>query len=222
MIKYEDIVNENTINIFADASIRTMNNETIGCPGIVVLLDKNIIHKEYRILRKTTNSESELYAIYMAINYALQYNGTKTINIFSDSQFAVYGLREWIFKWLCNMNNDTLFNSSRKEVAHQNLFMNIVYTILDNNLQVSLYHNRGHFTKNKVKEFVKLFKKHNFLREEIEFKLAFVIIDCNNMVDSMTREVLYKNFKLEPPLLLPEYMARNDLDMSHYKELLNI
>lgn len=222
MIKYDNVVNEYTVNIFADASIRTINNETIGCPGIVVILDKNIIHQDTRILRNTTNSEAELYAIYMAINYALQYNGTKVINIFSDSQFAVYGLREWIFKWLNNIKDDTLFNSSKKEVAHQTLFMNIVYTILNNNLKVSIYHNRGHFPKTKIKEFVKLFKKHNFLHDDIEFKLGYFIIEYNDMVDKITRELLHNNLKLEDPLLLMQYMARDDLDMNYYKELLNI
>ena len=123
MIKYKDVFNEKTLNIFSDASIYNHNGETIGAPGIVAVIGNNIINKETRILRDTTNSESELYGIYMAIQFALQYRDkVEVINIFSDSQFAVFGLREWIFKWVNNIQNDRLYNSSKKEVAHQNLF----------------------------------------------------------------------------------------------------
>ena len=223
MIKYSSIFNDKTLNIFTDASVLNKPSEIIGAPGFVAVIGNNVIHHNEIILRESTNNESELYAIYMAIQYAL-FNRDKVevINIFSDSQFAIYGLREWIFSWINNIKNDRLYNSSNKLVANQKLFMNIVYTILYYDLKVSLYHNRGHFKYNQVKEFVKLFTKHNFLNDYLEFAAAYTIIHYNDMVDNNTRSLLHRTGQFPLKLEIPDYFARNDLDLNRYKELLNI
>lgn len=222
MIKYEDVFNDKTLNIFTDASVYKNGNETIGAPGYVAVIGNQIVSQDTRILRESTNNESELYAVYLAIQYAL-FNRDKVevINIFSDSQFAIFGLREWIFNWMNGIRDDRLYNSSNKLVANQHLFMNIIYTILGNNLKVSLYHNRGHFKYNQVKEFIRLFSKHNFLNDHIDFGTAYTIIHFNDMVDNNTRSLL-RTGNFPPKLEMPDYLARNDIDMNRYKELLNI
>lgn len=223
MIKYDNIFNDKTLNIFTDASVLNKPGEIIGSPGYVAVIGNNVIHHNEIILRQSTNNESELYAIYMAIQFALlNRDKVEVINIFSDSQFAVFGLREWIFNWLNNIRDDKLYNSSQKLVANQKIFMNIIYTILFYDLKVSFYHNRGHFKYNQVKEFVRLFTKHNFLNDYLEFPAAYTIIHYNDMVDNNTRSLLHKTKQFPPKLEIPEYLARNDLDMNHYKELLNI
>ena len=222
MLHCNQIFNNKTLNIFTDASMRTFKNEVIGAPGYVAVIGNEIVYEDIRILRQSTNSESELYAIYMAIQYALvNRHKVQVINIFSDSQFAIYGLREWIFGWMHNIRNDRIYNSSKKEVAHQNIFMSIIYTILQYDLQINLYHNRGHFTETKIKQFIELFKVHNFLCEYIDFDTARMIMKYNNHIDIATRTKLY-NCSLPDKLQIPDYLARNDLDMNHYKELLNI
>ena len=223
MIHFNQIFNEKTLNIFTDASMRTFKNEIIGAPGYVAVIGDTMVYEDIRILRESTNSESELYAIYMAIQYALlNRDKVQVINIFSDSQFAIYGLREWIFNWVNNIRNDRLYNSSKKEVAHQTIFMSIIYTILQYNLQISFYHNRGHFTETKIDEFRKLFRKHNFLNDDIDLNTARKIMICNNYIDGITRSKLYSTYNLPDKLQIPDYLARNDLDMNHYKKLLNI
>jgi hypothetical protein len=145
------------------------------------------------------------------------------INIFSDSQFAVFGLREWIFGWLNNIKNDRLYNSSDRMVANQKIFMNIIYTILDNNLNVSFYHNRGHFKQSQVDLFIELFTKHNFLNDSIDRKTALAIMYYNDMIDNLTRNIIRNtNIFKYPKLDILDYLARNDLDINHYKKLLNI
>lgn len=224
MIKYNEIFNDKTLNIFTDASVLKTEKETIGAPGYVAVIDQSIVDQRNMILRESTNNESELYAIYMAIQYALQNRDkVEVINIFSDSQFSVYGLREWIFSWLNNIKGDRLYNSSGKEVANQKIFMNIIYTILDNDLKVSFYHNRGHFIFPKDTErFAKLFTKHNFLNDYIDNVAVCLIIHFNDIVDNNTRTLLHDLTQFPPRLEIPDYMARNDLDINHYKELLNI
>lgn len=224
MINYKTIFNNKTLNIFTDASVLNKRDETIGAPGYVAVIGEEIVDKNAIILRDSTNNESEIYAIYMAIQYAL-YNRNKVeiINIFSDSQFAIFGLREWIFSWLNNIKNDRLYNSTGKEVANQKIFMNIIYTILYYNLSISFYHNRGHFKNEQVKEFIKLFTKHNFLNDYIDYQTAYKIIYFNNEVDNNTRSLLHNTKLVLPPKLeIQDYLARNDLDINRYKELLNI
>lgn len=223
MIKYKDIFNEKTLNIFTDASVLNKKDEIIGSPGYVAVIGETIADQKSIILRDSTNNESELYAIYMAIQFALcNRDKVEIINIFSDSQFAIYGLREWIFSWLNNIQNDRLYNSSHKEVANQKLFMNIIYTILLYNLKVNFYHNRGHFKQNQVKEFIKLFTKHNFLNDFIDYQIAYKIMYYNDMVDNNTRSLLHNTQQFPPKLEITDYLARSDLDVNHYKELLNI
>ena len=223
MIKYNDIFNDKTLNIFTDASVYKTKNETLGAPGYVAVIGENIVDEKSIILRESTNNESELYAIFMAIQFALLYREkVQVINIFSDSQFSVYGLREWIFSWINNIRNDRLYNSSGKMVANQHIFMNIIYTILYYDLKVSFYHNRGHFRYDQVEKFRELFTKHNFLNDYIDAQTAHKIIFYNDRVDNNTRSLLHKTKPFPIKLEIPDYLARNDLDLNHYKKLLNI
>lgn len=223
MIRYNSIFNDKTLNIFTDASVLKLKGETIGSPGYVAVVGENIVSERSEILRNSTNNESEVYAILMAIQLAF-YNKDKfqVINIFSDSQFAVYGLREWIFKWVNNIRDDRLHNYAGALVANQKLFMNIIYTILDNDLRINFYHNRGHFKNSQVREFVRLFTKHNFLNDYIDYQSAYKIMYYNDRVDNNTRSLLHNTNQFPPKLEILDYLARSDLDMNHYKELLNI
>jgi hypothetical protein len=44
----------------------------------------------------------------------------------------------------------------------------------------------------------------------------------NNIVDNNTRTLLHNTEVFPNKLEIPDYLARNDLDINHYKELLNI
>lgn len=224
MIKYGDIFNDATLNIFTDASMLNNPNETVGAPGYVAVIGFFIVNEDIQILRESSNSESELYAIYMAIQFAIKNrNEVKAINIFSDSQFAIFGLREWIFNWCSNIKNDKIYNSAKKEVAHQSIFMSIVSTIIAYDLKVSFYHNRGHFSLNQINKFIYLFTKHNMLNDYIDEATAKTIIYYNGKIDKDTRNLLAENSNYLPEKLqMLQYNARNDLDLDHYRELLNI
>ena len=104
------------------------------------------------------------------------------------------------------------------------LCMNIIETILYNNLEVRIYHNRGHFRKTpaKVKKFIESFTRHNFLGDSIDEETACNIIYYNDMIDNYTRSMLQDPSTFPDKLNIPDYLARNDLDLNHYKELLNI
>lgn len=222
MIKFESIFNDNTLNIFTDASMYNTKEENIGAPGFVAVIGNKIIAKDAIILRESTNNESEIYAINMGIQFALaNRDKVKVINLFSDSQFAVFGLREWIFKWMNNIKDDRIYNSSGKLVANQHIFMNIIYTILEYNLEINIYHNRGHFSKSQIREFISLFTKHNFLNDYIDYRTASSIMYYNDIVDNYTRDLL-KQKVFPQKLEIPDYAVFEDLDIKQYKKLLNI
>ena len=232
MIDYERVFNPYTLNIFTDASMNNVNGETIGVPGFVAVnSNDNIpynVKSSSQVLRQTTNNECELYAIHLAVIEAI-YNmdNYRVINIFSDSQFSVFGLREWIFDWKKNIRDGIMYNSSNKPVANQSLFMSIIYNILAYDLHINIYHTRGHFNDNKVDEFIESFTKHNFLNDFIDERLAKEIIKYNNEADHFTRDrvKLLKQKILDtmyPPLLIPQYDADSNINLNRYKKLLNI
>ena len=124
--------NSNTLNIFTDASIKQVGQETVGCAGAFCVAgkDRTIINQTNRILRYATNNSSEITAVKLGIDLAIDYrNDFDTINLFSDSKICIYGLREWIFNWIDNMSNGVLYNSSNTEVANQEMFKKIINLI---------------------------------------------------------------------------------------------
>ncbi len=228
MIQYTDVFNQDTMNIFTDASIYYHGKETIGLPGYIVVIGNRIIDSRVEVLRQSTNSQSELYAIKMAVDYAVRnryvYN-PKVINVFSDSSVSIYSLREWIFKWLAKSRNDTFYNSSNVEVYHRNIIMSIINTIMENNMPINLYHNRGHQNPRNPKQmnnFIKRFREMNFLNDDISRELATSIMMYNNSIDHMTRKYINMvDISSVPVLAIPDYYAYN-FDTTTYRKLLNI
>ena len=105
IITKDTLFNDRTLNIFTDASIVKIENETIGCAGNNIVANNTIIDQPRLIYRNSTNNNSEIAAIHMAVVNALNYRHQfETINIFSDSKICIYGLREWIFNWIADEN----------------------------------------------------------------------------------------------------------------------
>ena len=204
----KDIFNPETLNIFTDASIKTIKNidETLGCPGaICVGTNLNgstyIIDEAYFIERHATNNSSEIKAVSLGISKALQYrNNFKYINLFSDSMICIHGLREWLYNWLRCIYNGTMYSSSGKPVANQQTFASILNTIVMNNLYINLYHQKGHVSvinNDSLINAANVFKKTNFIQDDISLDLISLLSGYNNMVDIRTGEQL-ENFVSRP------------------------
>jgi len=195
-MNYEDIFNKNTLNIFTDASISKIGNETVGCSGCIATTTDNygksiIVDEFYFINRDTTNNDSELKAIHAGIYKAIQYrNNYKQINLFSDSLVSVKGLKEWIFNWINNMKLGVLYGSSG-EVKNQELIKSIISDIITSQLQIKIYHQKGHI---KINDYDDLLKAQRiFLRENnITAPLELIKDLCyyNDIVDNTSRQRL--------------------------------
>jgi ribonuclease HI len=190
---------QNTLNVFCDASIDL--NKKLACAGSVIVnsaLPDYSVYNSYLIQLNATNNSAEILAIYNGIDAAIRYmywgmhNFTCPINIFSDSKISLYGLREWIYDWIARRSiNGVLYNSSGNVVANQEMFLNTARLILDNNLNINLFHQRGHlpnsqWDSNKV---ITAFSKENDLHG-IDKSDMISICHYNDYVDKTTKSII--------------------------------
>lgn len=180
----------NELNIFTDASItKTINGETVGCSGAIIE-DSSIA--SYDINRDSTNNIAEITAVLLAVRIAIA-NKDKydIINIWSDSQFTIFGLTKWIRAWVYNSVNHSLKNSSNETVKNQQLFLYIVKLILDNDIRINFYHIKGHVDTNNlnsVTHAITVFNRTN--RAPISRERIIKAATMNNIVDNNTRMIL--------------------------------
>ena len=186
----------NILEICTDASIRTFpNGRVFGCAGALCI---TTLEQDYLISQDTTNNRSELLGIYLGLKLGKRIMDERPeydrMVIYSDSQFAVFGLTRWIQGWMKTKdNNGIIYGSNGKPVKNQELFMCILSYITSNQLKVTFRHCSGHvrYTSNKMLKLAnETYYKSNgtYLRPEDVYKLAYY----NDIVDNSTREYLQK------------------------------
>lgn len=184
------------LNIFTDASItKTNNDEVIGCAGAIALEGNNIY--SFEVLRDSTNNISEITAIQLAVQLAIQnrQSADDIVHIWSDSQWAVFGLTKWIKSWVANIHNNILMSSSGEPVKNQHIFLSIIKLIIDYRLRVNFYHIKGHINTNDIKSVnnaVEVFNRSN--NASISRDKIYIAAQMNNRVDYETRNIL-KDFR---------------------------
>lgn len=194
----------NIINLFCDASIDI--DRKIACGGCVITMQDPMGAREIgsRLILQTnaTNNSSEILAIWAGVAEALklrnQYPGA-VFRLFSDSKISLYGLRDWMKNWINNSRSGrNLISSSGTPVKNQQRFIHIYNTIIENNLRIELYHQRGHVNEGRVPiniaraQFIKANKvPPEGLGLDIEYLCYY-----NDMIDNMTRDAVrnYDNY----------------------------
>lgn len=236
MLTKEMIFNDDTLNIFTDASITKLSDgETIGCFGAILIHGKDQIPIELYsdhvgIRRYSTNNDSELRGILLGVYMALRFRDSfKTINLFSDSMISIMGLKEWIFTWARNVDkNNGNMRASSGYVKNQELIERIIYTIINYNLYINLYHQHGHININKPSDIDKATK--TFIRLNNVTPTKDLMTDLsiyNDRIDNLTRDTLIdyvnsgydKLFKANNIQNLIRY-DMNIFKSSHYKKLI--
>ena len=200
MLMYDDIFNDRTLNIFTDASMTKIGNETIGCHGIIAVTTNTILERHIfsssnnlhrlGITRYSTNNDSELRGILQGIFFALEYrNNFEIINLFSDSMISIMGLKVWLNNWIKNTRNGIMYSTSG-EVLNQELIKDIIFTILNNNLSINLFHQKGHVNSKNIERAKQTFIRTNELNCDVDMKLIEIISNYNDIIDNKTRENL--------------------------------
>ena len=188
-------------NIFCDASIDT--NHKIACAGAIASDERamNSISGLRMIQTNATNNSAEILAVGLGIQLAMNIRsnggqiwegGYTQFNIYSDSKIALFGIRDWIFNWAKTQSkrDACMFSSSGTPVKNQEYYKAIVKMVVDNNLYVNFFHQRGHINVNSnasLSEAYIDFVKDNRVRPEdlgVNFMQTVVY---NNLVDEWSR-----------------------------------
>ncbi len=186
------IDNPNTINIFTDASLVRRGAEGWdACYGAEVVLNDEIIDERYRIISDTTVNNAEIKGIRAGVDLAIKYRSIypdKKFNLFSDSQVSVLGIRNRILSW--NIADNQLINKQKDCVANQDVYLDILYIILRFQLNIRIYHQKGHVDIGNINSVVNacnVFRASNMIKEKIDLELIRYISKYNNNVDNATR-----------------------------------
>lgn len=222
--------NEDTLNIFTDSSVKTMEYGFDSASSIVALLGDKKVLERVELNRNTTNNYGEMKAIYMAVETAEEINRyfkPKYINIFSDSRISVLGLKEWYKKWDAVDEEGYSITSSGNRVANQSVIWSIMRFIIDHDLHLSIYHIKGHVDPNKkgaLKDYAHKMRVINgdigagLIDEEDIRKL----IEGNDYVDKTSRDMVRISEKY-PFMLRPIERLYNFTpeEIKKYEELIN-
>lgn len=191
-ITVQNIFNQNTLNIFTDASIIKENGNFTAASGYISIIGKDIVDSDVKHLISATNNIGELVAIKMGVTSAIHlksmYPNITTINLFSDSKISIFSLREWIFNWVKKVKDRVMYNSSNIPVENQHYILSIIYLILENDLSINFYHLKSHCIISNEKHiyaFKRSFVKENRLSCNISDQLVYEFIKNNSFIDNI-------------------------------------
>jgi len=158
-IEFEDIYNNETLNIFSDASMDPQNRR--GCYGAVVVYKDTIIDQAFYTRENTTNNECEAFGLRLALYFALGYRYKfKNINIFSDSLIninCIKSYQKYSAKPIYDKSNSIidyqLYNDKTKSfIVNQAIINECIYGYIelcnDININFSLLYQPGHVYDN--------------------------------------------------------------------------
>ena len=227
-----------TLNIFTDASVLYNGDEFITSSGAIAVKDittpnPTVIDRIFTINRNSTNNHGELSAILNGVELALKYRGYfSRINLFSDSKISIYGLRDWCNKWFNKIVTNeygTIVSSSGTPVMNQELIKTIIRVIVDNRLEINLYHQKGHIDptdSRSVNEALKIFNKSNIQGihtiDSISYNDIAMISLFNGMVDSISRSYLKDLDMNRCNTVYPIKHGMNFDLFNQYKKLINM
>lgn len=189
------------INLFCDASIDL--DRKIACGGCYIMHQdsENKLSEIgfHRIIQmNATNNSAEILAIWIGVVEALKlrnkYPGA-VFRLFSDSKISLYGLRDWMKFWVNRIRPDgILISSSGQPVVNQQRFIDIFNLIVENNLHIELYHQRGHVKEKHMPlnmARAQFIKANKVAPEGMGISIE-AICHGNDMIDHLTRDAIYE------------------------------
>lgn len=196
-----DFLNSKCLNIFTDASTENIsksesdNSKVRAVAACSARAGKYTIEQEELFLNNVSNCEAELYALLLGIKLAKKYKNKYThIRIFSDSQYAINIVRKWIIKWVKDTEGGINVFGANGTLKNQFLILDIIYTILYNDIPLEFYHIKSHTNiKNPggVEAFKISFAELNSTSIRLDNITAYYLILGNKEVDSLATHLLY-------------------------------
>jgi len=234
MIGLNDFFTEDSLNIFTDASMNKYG--TSGCIGICLVFGKVDIRfpllniqTHTRVLKGCTNmfaeAEAVKEAVYIANHYKHQF---RRIRIISDSQVSIDNIRDRIGKWKIQKSRGEQYGkfiSSQGPVKNQDIFLDIMYFIVENNLEIEFLYQSSHTNFNQstsLDNAKKGFIKHNHILDDIDMELIRALSLYNNYVDRNSRDIFYATDIMNIRTKFPfNYHINEDYDRSTYVKLVH-
>lgn len=90
-----------------------------GCGAFLIKDNKTVVSAYSLSLDDTTNNQMELIGVILSINLFLQEVGDtrgNSLEIYTDSQYVVKGINEWIFGWIKKGWNTTTGPVANKDI----------------------------------------------------------------------------------------------------------
>ena len=203
---------DDTLNLFSDASMRTVSKKDhvlASCYGSVAVNKDTIIDEWFRCQSESTVPAAEIRGIRCSLILALKWRHMfRNINIFSDSQIAVFGLRDYIYNWKYNPEEERYYLGNRKsEVKNQELLIECFYLL--NELRktniVNIFHQCGHVDNgfDNIKNAAEVFKRSNSVNGIVSYELIRYISVYNNYVDNKSTSFIrtlnvFENYYTDP------------------------
>lgn len=203
---------DDTLNLFSDASMRTVSKKDhilASCYGSVAVNKDTIIDEWFRCQSESTVPAAEIRGIRCSLSLALKWRHMfRVINIFSDSQISVFGLRDYIYNWKYNPEEERYYLGNRKsEVKNQELLIECFYLL--NELRktniVNIFHQCGHVDNgfDNIKNAAEVFKRSNGVNGVVSYELVRYISVYNNYVDNKSRSFIrtlnvFENYYTDP------------------------
>lgn len=132
------------ISVYSDGSCKEPGD--IGGWAFVVIENDEVIYEDSGTKKVTTSQEMEVMAVKKALQYFCNKNRQR-IKFYSDSMYCVKGASSWIFNW----EKNNWKNSSKKTVAHVDLWKRIILCVKQQDY--SFRHVKAH-KGNKWNEYV--------------------------------------------------------------------
>ena len=152
-------------NIYSDGGSfnngkKDPNKPQVSSCGVVITSDEKILKRGSKIFPNKTISYAELKGSLLVLDLLKKrildrypdLEKPYDIHLYSDSQFVIKGITEWMSNWLRKCNDwrvDAWYNSSGNEVGQYKLFREMKIKYLDNpDFNIKFHHVKGHTNKN--------------------------------------------------------------------------
>ena len=213
-MQLSQIYNSRTLNIFSDASMI----KDYGCYSVIAVCKDSIIDSYCHPVSNTTVNNSEIKGIRAALTLALRWqNAFDFINIFSDSLISVMGLKEYIYRWRYNPNDQLLYTAMNRPASNQFIFIECYQMLMDlyrnQNCMIRIFHQNGHVNNgyNELLKAMNTFIKTNSIHGKVDLNLIRYISTYNNYVDNYSRSTLRKTDRTKSYVDPVEFYARQKI-----------
>jgi ribonuclease HI len=190
--------NYETLNIFSDGSFIKNRRGDIGGFAAIGVCMYDIVHTKYKGWTSRdpfSINVMELLALKEAISIGfLLRDKYSTINIFSDSSYAVSSVKNYIYKWTYDPENCVYYTGGKQEASNIELIYEISINLI--NLMklvpnVNLYFIKGHINTfgdiNLIKDATERFKKLNNIKDKVDYNLIRYLSNYNDIADDFAK-----------------------------------